>query len=228
MGRRRHRATGSFGCRTSRAPRACTFIRTATPRTAAKLVVTTPGGPVDHRPEEPRCRESGGRSRQPDHDWPEDGARLLRAGRRGLCPRPADQGEQCGCDVTPAGSVATVNADETLLAGTITEGSVPAVPSCRAAAGRRSGRRRRWTASTGTRQLSRQGGDDGAAARRPATDGAVRDRREDRRDEDDPPQHDWLNHLQFSPTDPTLLMFCHEGPWHKVDRTGPSAPMAPG
>ena len=29
---------------------------------------------------------------------------------------------------------------------------------------------------------------------------------------------DWLNHLQFSPTDPKLLMFCHEGPWHKVDR----------
>jgi oligogalacturonide lyase len=29
---------------------------------------------------------------------------------------------------------------------------------------------------------------------------------------------DWENHVQFSPTDPTLLMFCHEGPWHKVDR----------
>jgi oligogalacturonide lyase len=29
---------------------------------------------------------------------------------------------------------------------------------------------------------------------------------------------DWLGHLQFSPTDPTLFMFCHEGPWHKVDR----------
>jgi oligogalacturonide lyase len=29
---------------------------------------------------------------------------------------------------------------------------------------------------------------------------------------------DWLNHLQFSPTDPNVLMFCHEGPWHKVDR----------
>jgi oligogalacturonide lyase len=28
----------------------------------------------------------------------------------------------------------------------------------------------------------------------------------------------WLNHVQFSSTDPTLLMFCHEGPWHKVDR----------
>jgi oligogalacturonide lyase len=29
---------------------------------------------------------------------------------------------------------------------------------------------------------------------------------------------DWLNHVQFSPTDPGLIMFCHEGPWHKVDR----------
>jgi oligogalacturonide lyase len=29
---------------------------------------------------------------------------------------------------------------------------------------------------------------------------------------------DWLGHVQFSPTDPGLVMFCHEGPWHKVDR----------
>ncbi len=29
---------------------------------------------------------------------------------------------------------------------------------------------------------------------------------------------EWLNHVQFSPTDPELMMFCHEGPWHKVDR----------
>jgi oligogalacturonide lyase len=29
---------------------------------------------------------------------------------------------------------------------------------------------------------------------------------------------DWLNHLQFSPVDPNLLLFCHEGPWHRVDR----------
>ncbi|MBB4080983.1 oligogalacturonide lyase [Lewinella aquimaris] len=28
----------------------------------------------------------------------------------------------------------------------------------------------------------------------------------------------WLGHIQFSTTDPDLLMFCHEGPWHKVDR----------
>jgi oligogalacturonide lyase len=32
------------------------------------------------------------------------------------------------------------------------------------------------------------------------------------------PATDWLNHVQFSPTDPSLMMFCHEGPWHKVDR----------
>jgi oligogalacturonide lyase len=32
------------------------------------------------------------------------------------------------------------------------------------------------------------------------------------------PTTNWLNHVQFSPTDPSLLMFCHEGPWHKVDR----------
>ena len=29
---------------------------------------------------------------------------------------------------------------------------------------------------------------------------------------------DWLNHLQFSPTDPNLLLFCHEGTWQDVDR----------
>ena len=28
----------------------------------------------------------------------------------------------------------------------------------------------------------------------------------------------WLNHVQFSPADLDLMMFCHEGPWHKVDR----------
>jgi oligogalacturonide lyase len=31
--------------------------------------------------------------------------------------------------------------------------------------------------------------------------------------------NDWLNHLQCSPTDPQQVMFCHEGPWHYVDRT---------
>ena len=30
--------------------------------------------------------------------------------------------------------------------------------------------------------------------------------------------NEWVNHVQCSPTDPKLIMFCHEGPWHKVDR----------
>ena len=28
----------------------------------------------------------------------------------------------------------------------------------------------------------------------------------------------WLGHVQFSPVDPKLLMYCHEGNWAKVDR----------
>ncbi len=31
-------------------------------------------------------------------------------------------------------------------------------------------------------------------------------------------ENTWLGHIQFSTTDPDILMFCHEGPWHKVDR----------
>ncbi|ALW85265.1 hypothetical protein AUC43_09245 [Hymenobacter sedentarius] len=31
-------------------------------------------------------------------------------------------------------------------------------------------------------------------------------------------ENTWLGHVQFSPTDPNLLMYCHEGPWGKVDR----------
>jgi oligogalacturonide lyase len=32
-------------------------------------------------------------------------------------------------------------------------------------------------------------------------------------------ENDWTNHLQCSPTDPLQILFCHEGPWHYVDRT---------
>jgi oligogalacturonide lyase len=42
---------------------------------------------------------------------------------------------------------------------------------------------------------------------------------------------DWINHFQFSPTDPMLMSFAHEGPWWLVDRVwlmkvdGKSQPM---
>ena len=29
----------------------------------------------------------------------------------------------------------------------------------------------------------------------------------------------WLNHVQFSPTDPRQMLFCHEGTWQLMDRT---------
>ena len=43
--------------------------------------------------------------------------------------------------------------------------------------------------------------------------------------------NDWINHFQFSPTDPTLMSFAHEGPWWLTDRAwlfrvdGKSQPM---
>jgi oligogalacturonide lyase len=99
------------------------------------------------------------------------------------------------------GSVYTVNADETLLAGTITH--APAGTPATA------------PISTGQRKAARI--DERFNLHLPmelfvmdAHTGDVRTFH---------PSRDWLNHLQFSPTDPQLLLFCHEGPWHQVDRT---------
>lgn len=102
----------------------------------------------------------------------------------------------------PHGSVATVNADETLLAGTITEGTVPGAPESRGRdsyPGKGSMMERRLAARLPMQMfvLSVKTGEVHTILR----------------------STDWLNHLQFSPTDPALLLFCHEGPWHKVDRT---------
>jgi len=115
------------------------------------------------------------------------------------------------------GSVVTVNADETLLAGTITEGSVPEKPPPPAAS----------PTSLGTNSRGQLGRDNypgkgsmmerRLAAKLPmqlfVVDTRTGEMKTILR------STDWLNHVQFSPTDPTLLLFCHEGPWHKVDRT---------
>jgi oligogalacturonide lyase len=106
----------------------------------------------------------------------------------------------------PRGSVATVNADETLLAGTYIEGNGPDYNANR-------------PAGPQTLDQPRNKGqmmEERLAAHLPmglftinAKTGEVKTIHR---------ATDWLNHLEFSPTDPTLLMFCHEGPWHKVDR----------
>jgi len=104
------------------------------------------------------------------------------------------------------GSIATVNADETLLAGTYTEGNGQEYDANRPPAPQQLDQPR----NKGQMMEQR------LAAHLPmglfivdVKTGEVKTIHK---------STDWLNHLEFSPTDPTLLMFCHEGPWHKVDR----------
>jgi oligogalacturonide lyase len=107
----------------------------------------------------------------------------------------------------PRGSVATVNADETLLAGTFIEGQ-----------GQDYGGNRTNPQGHPLDQPVNKGQmmEQRLAAHLPmrmftvdVKTGEVKTLLK---------STDWLNHLEFSPTDPTLLMFCHEGPWHKVER----------
>ncbi len=93
------------------------------------------------------------------------------------------------------GWVATVNADETKLAGTFTE-----------AGGRfidRSGPKSGWFEQVFEAKRPQQLYTLDIATGK--TNAFYR-------------YEGWLNHLQFSPSDTGLLMFCHEGPWHKLDR----------
>ena len=108
----------------------------------------------------------------------------------------------------PRTSISSVNADETLLAGIIDEGPPPPAPVPGATPQGPRGDSYPGKGEMMERRL---------AERRPlqlitisTKNGEVKTLLKGT---------DWYNHIQFSPTDPTLLMFCHEGPWHKVDRT---------
>jgi oligogalacturonide lyase len=107
-----------------------------------------------------------------------------------------------------SGSGLTLNADETLLAGSYVEGGASApAPSPAATPSnplaqpppQESRLEARWAARLPMALFTI---DVGTGEVRPFHRGSG----------------DWLNHVQFSPTDRTLVMFCHEGPWHKVDR----------
>ncbi|MEO5493661.1 MAG: oligogalacturonate lyase family protein [Sphingomonas sp.] len=120
----------------------------------------------------------------------------------------------------PVGGIATINADETLLAGVVAAEVKPLQPGAAA-------RDPRFDQAAYAAN-----GPDG----KPLSYAEAKEVRLDQRLEARIPMEiftidirtgarrtvlkstDWLNHLQFSPTDPGLLMFCHEGPWHKVDR----------
>ncbi|RXH55245.1 oligogalacturonate lyase family protein [Granulicella sibirica] len=120
-----------------------------------------------------------------------------------------------------ANSVATINADETLAAGTMNDGS-PVAPEYGA----------NLTSPTGTPAVRQVTGAQSGTLVQPDGKGEMMERRLASRQ----PlilftinlktgklttllhSTDWVNHLLFSPADPTLLMYCHEGPWQKVDR----------
>jgi oligogalacturonide lyase len=122
-----------------------------------------------------------------------------------------------------APGVATVNADETLAAGTMNDGP-PVAPEYGANA----------VSPTGTPARKPTGAQSGTLVQ-PEGKGEMMERRLASRQPlvlytvslkpgDNSKitillhSTDWVNHLLFSPTDPTLLMYCHEGPWQKVDR----------
>jgi len=116
----------------------------------------------------------------------------------------------------PRGSVASVNADETLLAGIIDEGVGEGGPGIRnpppSSAPEAPGAQRDDSYPSKGEMMERR-----LAERRPLRLITVNTKTGELKTL--LRGTDWFNHIQFSPTDPTLLMFCHEGPWHKVDRT---------
>jgi len=96
-----------------------------------------------------------------------------------------------------------VNADETLLIGTLSErgpGSRPALPAAAASPG--SGPRRSLASRTNIPRAMKFYSAD-------LKTGEVKFFH---------PSSNWLNHAQCSPTDPTMMLYCHEGTWHEVDR----------
>jgi len=98
--------------------------------------------------------------------------------------------------VPGGGSLMTVNADDTLLAGSFVESGEPVVP--RAGESKGAWMRRRLEAHTPMALFTLD-----------IKTGALKTFGQ---------STDWLNHVQFSPADPSLLLFCHEGPWDLTDR----------
>jgi oligogalacturonide lyase len=98
-------------------------------------------------------------------------------------------------------NVGTVNCDETLLAGAITYFDGRGGAATQAVTAPRGGRINlyaRWAQHLPM-----------ALATMDAQNGEIKTFN---------PSNDWDNHFQFSPTDPNLLMYCHEGPWQLNDR----------
>jgi oligogalacturonide lyase len=105
-----------------------------------------------------------------------------------------------------------VNADETLIIGTINERVPPSSPLAGASG----------TSANGEQPTSRRGRSQASslAARTniPRSMKFFSANIQTGEVKFFNPSTDWLNHAQCSPTDPTMMLFCHEGTWHEVDR----------
>ena len=98
-------------------------------------------------------------------------------------------------------NLGTVNCDETMLAGAVTyldgRGGAATQP-VRAAPGQRINLQARWSQHLPMALLTMN-----------AQTGELKTFN---------PSNDWDNHFLCSPTDPNVLMYCHEGPWQNNDR----------
>jgi oligogalacturonide lyase len=115
------------------------------------------------------------------------------------------------CDLPRRASVSAINADETLGGGTYLDGEATASGAYGGAAREQAQGRNGMQSPDKFKMMAER-----LAARLPNSMFTV-----DLRSGKVTVilhNHDWLNHLQFSPTDPTLLLYCHEGPWQLVDR----------
>jgi oligogalacturonide lyase len=121
----------------------------------------------------------------------------------------------------PNGQLNSINADESLLLGYVAYGSQPLQPGVTDPRNRRFGQAEysatgpdgkplNFARAKGVRMLQRW------AARYPMEIFVVDTRTGERRVIHK--TNDWIGHTQFSPTDPQQIMFCHEGPWHRVNR----------
>jgi oligogalacturonide lyase len=113
-------------------------------------------------------------------------------------------------DLPPRGSVATINADETLAAGAVIVGEGEDYNA-------KAGGRRQGQGQPGVQPVDKVAMMEARLAARLPMEMYTIDLRTGKRNVI-LKSTDWLNHFQFSPTDPTLLMYCHEGSWWKVDR----------
>jgi oligogalacturonide lyase len=116
-------------------------------------------------------------------------------------------------DLPRRASVVTINADETLGAGTFIEGDANAGGAYDGTTplGRMTATNLGEPANKGQMMATR------LAAKLPMTMFTI-DLKTEKLTTLLEHSTDWLNHLQFSPADPTLLLYCHEGNWQMVDR----------